>query len=302
MILEDLNLQTLINEAEVYHSQGLLEESKEKYLSALHYLGNNRGSDDYKNLISTVHERVNKIEEDIADFEKIDETPTLSHDVQNLIQKVFSFSQAKEMAEVEGVLALAKFGQYEQALVEFHRLLGKGIAPGVVAKHILECHLALSSPDAAIAQFGQWAANGLLTQDDLADARSFLENNLKEKGVEKHLPQLDCTPRNKKKIEGEQRGTLDIYSLKIQLDDEDEDLHEVDLDVTFQSNDTVSVVIPSDQRDLLNQFSLGMPLSKIKFYTPAAVFKGKGVISEKTEIKIGPKKGDYVLDIKIKAN
>ncbi|MBN1848366.1 MAG: hypothetical protein JW932_07260 [Deltaproteobacteria bacterium] len=303
MLLEDFQLQTLINEAEVYQSQGLLEESKEKYLSVLHYMtDDNRSSDTYKKLIKTVNVRIEKIEEDIADFEKIDETPTLSHDVQNLIQKVFSFSQTKEMAEVEGVLALAKFGQHEQALVEFHRLLGKGVAPGVVAKHILECHLALSSSEAAISQFNQWVANGLLTQDDLLDAQSFLETVLRDKGIETSLPQLDHTPRKKNRTRGEQRLALDIYSLKIQVDDHSEGLYEIDFDVTFQSNDTVSVVIPSEKKTLLDRFHLGMSLPKIKFYTPRAVFEGNGIVAEKTEIKIGPKKGDYVLDIKIKAN
>lgn len=302
MLLEDFALQTLINEAEVYHSQGLLEESKEKYFSALHYMDNNQSVDNYHQLIETVNARIGKIEEDIADFEKIDETPTLSADVQNLIQKVFSFSPTKEMAEVEGVLALAKFGQYEQALEEFQRLLGKGIAPGTVAKHILECLFALSSPDAAIAQFNQWVTSGLLTQEDLADAHSFLEDILMDKGISKQLPRLDHPADEKNHIEAEKRLALDIYSLKIQLDDENEGSYEVDFDVTFQSNDTVSVVIPADKRVLLDQFSQGMPLMKIKFYTPSAVFNGKGVIAEKTEIKIGPKKGDYLLDIKIKTN
>jgi hypothetical protein len=304
MVLDDLNLQTLINEAEVYQSQGLLEESKEKYLSVLQYVeGGAQPSTDYTKIISIVRDRVSKIESDITEFEDINENPTLSLDVQNLIQKVFSVSQTKEMAEVEGVLALAKFGQYEQALEEFYRLLGKGIAPGVVAKHIMECHLALSSPTAAIAQFDQWASNGFLTKEFLADLKVFLDDILVTKDMKNPLPQVENTPRKRNKLEAEQKKiALDIYSVKIRLGGEDNGYHEVDFNVTFQANDTISVVLPSNKRNLLNQLDLGMLLPEIQFYTPVAVFNGKGVITEKTEIKIGPKKGDYILDIKVKAN
>ena len=87
--------------------------------------------------------------------------------------------------------------------------------------------------------------------------------------------------------------------MKIQLDNASIDLKEVGLDVSFQTKDTISVVVPANQRKLLDYLKLGMTLPKMKFYTTAAVFNGKGVISGKTMIKIGPKQGDYVLDIKI---
>lgn len=298
-MIEDFSLQSLIHEAQVYRSQGLLEESKEKYQSALQLLRNGTSVGNHQELIVGVNEKINEIERDIAEFNKIDETPKLSQDVQNLIQKVFSFSQTKEMSEVEGVLALAKFGQYEQALVEFHRLLGKGVAPAVVAKHILECHLALSSPDAAIAQFEQWSLKSLLPNEDLEQVRAFLKDALRTKGIEVNLPSLDKAPSKKNRVEGNKTIALDIYSVKIQLDDESDISHEVDFDVTFQSGNTISIIVPADQRELSEYLKLGMPLSKIKFYTPVVVFQGKGVISGKTKIRIGPKQGDYVLDIKI---
>ncbi len=298
-MIEDFNLQSLINEAQVYRSQGLLEESKERYQSALQLLKNGPSTDNQQELIVSVNAKIGEIERDIAEFNQIEETPKLSQDVQNLIQKVFSFSQTKEMSEVEGVLALAKFGQYEQALVEFHRLLGKGVAPAMTAKHILECHLALSSPEAAIAQFEQWALTGLLPREDLEQVRAFLENALRTKGIDVNLPSLDKAPDKKNKVEGSKRIALEIYSVKIQLDNESNDGNEVDFDVTFQSGDTISIVVPADQRELSDYLTLGMKLAKIKFYTPMVVFQGKGVICGKTKIKIGPKQGDYVLDIKI---
>ena len=136
----------------------------------------------------------------IAEFENINENPTLSPDVQNLIQKAFSFSQTKEMAEVEGVLALAKFGQYEQALEKFYRLLGKGIASEVVAKHIIDCHLAISSPATALAQYDQWASNGLLTKEALADVKAYLDDILRTKGIKSPLPRIENTPKREREI------------------------------------------------------------------------------------------------------
>ena len=298
-MMEDFNVQSLLNEAETYRSQGLLEESKARYVSALQLIDTGPSSDDQKEMINRVHKEIGEIEQDISEFEQIEATPNLSHDVQNLIREIFAFSETEEMAEVEGVLALAKFGQHEQALVEFHRLLGKGFAPVVVAKHILECHLALSSPDAAIAQFEQWSFRGLLGHEDLAEVRNFLDDMLEARGLKNKFPKPDLKLNKKKKVNGEKKIALDVYLVKIQLDNASIDLKEVGLDVSFQTKDTISVVVPANQRKLLDYLKLGMTLPKMKFYTTAAVFNGKGVISGKTMIKIGPKQGDYVLDIKI---
>ena len=37
----------------------------------------------------------------------------------------------------------------------------------------------------------------------------------------------------------------------------------------------------------------------MQFYSSMAVLKGSGVVCEKKEIKLGPKRGDYVVDLKV---
>ena len=293
------SLRSLLREAELYQTQGLLSESLEIYQEVIKFLEKHAPRSHQERLVSAVKKRIESIQKDLVKFNNPNQNPKLSEDIANLIRKLFSFSETPEAAAMEAAVALAKFGQHEQALVEFHRLLGKGFAPVVVAKHILECHFALSSPDAAVAQLEQWTSRSLLGQEDLAEVRNFLEDMLEARGLKNKLPKPDQELNKKKKVNGEKKIALDVYLVKIQLDNASIDLKEVGLDVSFQTKDTISVVVPANQRKLLDYLKLGMTLPKMKFYTTAAVFNGKGVISGKTMIKIGPKQGDYVLDIKI---
>ena len=63
----------------------------------------------------------------------------------------------------------------------------------------------------------------------------------------------------------------------------------------------ISVVISSNEKDLIDSLNRGIVLPEMQFYSPIAIFKGKGVISGKTKIRSGPKQGDYMLDIKIES-
>jgi hypothetical protein len=71
----------------------------------------------------------------------------------------------------------------------------------------------------------------------------------------------------------------------------------VELEVCFQTGNVISLLISDFQKHILDAFKLGHRLNDIEFFSPMAVFKGNGTVSGKTQIKQGPKKGNYVLDI-----
>jgi hypothetical protein len=75
----------------------------------------------------------------------------------------------------------------------------------------------------------------------------------------------------------------------------------VEFDVTFQSGNVISLVVPSREEDVLNSFKPGTALPDIQLFSPIAILKGKGVVSGKTEIKSGPQQGDYMFDIRIQS-
>jgi hypothetical protein len=43
----------------------------------------------------------------------------------------------------------------------------------------------------------------------------------------------------------------------------------------------------------------GDVLKDLQFFSPIAMFNGSGTVSAKSQIKSGPKQGDFCLDIKI---
>ena len=73
----------------------------------------------------------------------------------------------------------------------------------------------------------------------------------------------------------------------------------VEFEVSFQSGNTISVVVPSDKTHLQEAFRPGLKLEDMQCYSLIAVFNGTGVVSGKSEITSGPKKGDFALDITI---
>jgi len=75
----------------------------------------------------------------------------------------------------------------------------------------------------------------------------------------------------------------------------------VELDVSFQSGNVISLIVSSKDEHLIENLKVGVRLDDVHFYSPVAIFRGSGVVSAKTQIKSGPKKGDYSLDIKIES-
>ncbi|MCD6296937.1 MAG: hypothetical protein J7M30_07265 [Deltaproteobacteria bacterium] len=292
-------IKSLLKEAELYKKQSLLNQSKEKYLKALEIIEKSKQLGNREKLMGAVQEKIRAVEEKLTEIDEAPEVPELSDSMQHLISKRFSFSKDKDTAAIEGAVALAKFGQYEKALEEFKRLLKEGVLPVVVAKNIITCLLSFSTPDAAVAQFGQWVSRESLSKPQLKQIRTFLNSTFEKKGIKAELPPLDEATADADKEEED--AVLDLASISIQLESGPMKGETVEFDVTFQSGNSVSVIIPAGRKDLLDSFKTGMELSDIQCFSPIGFFRGDGVLFGKTEIKDGPKQGDYLLEMAINA-
>jgi len=123
-------LKSLTTEAETYRSQGLLEEAKEKYLELLEYVKSNDFFSVNKSLTDAIVNKIQLIEDELTEVELDVEIPNLSESIQNLINDLFSFSDNKDIAAIEGSVALAKFGQFQKAFETFEKLTDEGIRIG----------------------------------------------------------------------------------------------------------------------------------------------------------------------------
>ena len=287
------HVRSLVKQAWVYREQGLLAESREKYEEILSLLGTKPFHNTEK-FAEAVRERILDVNRDIAEIRSAPTAPDLSPQLQTLIKKLFTFSKTKEVAAIEGAMALAKFGQYEEAVSELQKLLKEGILPTVAAKNILRCYLALFLPQAAVAQFKEWMQNDILSKEDLKYVRDFLVTSLKNKKIDEMVPPVSGEIQASVKA---QDDFLDISSIKIHFHDGKRHRFAVELDVVYQVGGLTSVVVSSADRALLDSLRLGKTLHDVQFYTSVTVFRGAGIVSKKSLIEKGPRKGNYLIDI-----
>jgi hypothetical protein len=291
-------IRSLIREAELYRKQGLLEESKERYEKTLKFLQSHDTYSKDKKLIDAVQGKIRTVEGALDEIESAPETPELSQEAHELIRRIFSLSENEDTAAMEGAIALAKFGQYEEAIKAFQGLIQEGIMPLVAAKNALMCHVTLSSPDAAITQFKQWLAQETFSAKELIYLRSTLGDHLAKRGIKADLPPVSEPPPAEIEMK-EEEGIIDISSFVVQWANGPRTGQRTEFEVSFQSGNKVSTILPAQQEDLVDVFKPGLRLSDIQFFSSIAVFDGKGIVSGLKKISSGPKKGHYSLDITV---
>jgi len=296
-------IRRLLKEADIYRTQGLLSDSKVKYMEILSVIGKSKTLSNHKQLIAGVKSKIRAVDKSLNELRDTPEKPELSEDLQDLIKKLFTFSQTKEAAAIEGAVALAKFGQYEQALKEFHKLLEQGVLPVVTAKNMIKCYTALKTPDAAVAQFAKWKTRDFFSTEDLKYIRTFLKTSLEKEGFKTEIPEVVTKPSLPSKVKKKKEEVfLEISAISFHLQGGPFAGQTMDFDVHFQSANTVTVLIPSAKKNLADSLVPGTRLNDIQCYSPITVFRSTGTISGTAKIKQGPRQGDYTLDITIDAD
>ena len=295
---EQDHILSLVREADLYHNQGLLSESKGKYAQALALIERDTRLADRDHLVEAVRKKIRKVDKTIAEAKATPKVPDLSPQLRNLIRKSFSFSRTREVASMEGALALAKFGQYEEAIHEFQSLLKQGSLPIVTARHILRCYFSLSLPYAAIAQFRDWSSSQKMSKTDLRYVRDFLEEALKEAGFKGHLPSL-LKEEPVPSTHSTKEEALDISAIRIQFAEGTFAGQVFETDVIAQFGNLVTVLVPARREDLAGAFRIGNRLERVQCYSSITFFMAQGIVSRKFTVEKGPRQGDYLIDITI---
>lgn len=298
-------LQALLNEAELYQSQGLLVESKERFSQALEFMKEKSAPEEAKDLYRDIEARIANVEQELIEVSQEPERSDLSRDEQDLIRNLFSFSQDDASAAMEGAVALAKFGQYDEALTEFKKLLREGTMPIMAAKNIIRCYLSISSLPAAIAEFEQWVSGKILSQEDLQHIRAFLQDVLDKEGIQMELPSLSDADKpveealEKKSQSEQERGPFDITTVIFEWEWGSDKIGPMEFSDPLQSGNNMSIVVSPHEAKV---FKPGKRLMNVQFYTPIAVFRSTVAIKGQTQIDQGPKQGHYRLDFAIEGN
>ncbi|MDD3951108.1 MAG: hypothetical protein PHW59_08255 [Desulfobacterales bacterium] len=311
-------IKVLLREAEVYQRQGLYGEAKIKYGKAVDIIRSIERVKNREQLLAGIQAKIDAIEQSVQKIIKAEMHPKISARIQDLIQKKFSFSGDRDQAALEGAIALAKFGQYERALKEFDGLIGKDALRFEAAKNMIRCHLAIASADnadAAVDQYKQWLDADILSLEELHRIRAFLDTHLHQKGIAAFLP----IPGAKEAVDGFEVGMpvsgnsdeteagletpdedmVDINAVSFALDHGPLKEKKFELEVSFQSGNTISFIIPGEETSLLDNLTVGHKIGDVQFFSSIAIFEASALVSAKTEIKSGPKQGSFSLDLKI---
>ena len=312
-------IKSVLREAEIYRTQGLFNEAMVKFKYASELIEKNVKPENGRHLVDGITKKIELLKQTISKYNDPEKPPEMPVEIQNLIKEKFSFSTDKESAALDGAIALTKFGQFERAIKEFKELLKMESFRLVAAKNILRCYFASSSSaEGAVSQYKEWLTLGLFTPGQLEKIRFFLENLLKEKGIESKLPAAKeevavkkapdkSMPATKPLIEISESGKeeeefLDVSSVGIILETEGKMSPEIILDVSFQSGNMVSLIVPVREKLLIENMKAGLKLNNVQFYSPIAILNGSGIVSAFTRIGSGPKMGNYSLDLKMFTN
>jgi tetratricopeptide (TPR) repeat protein len=313
-----------LKEAELYHSQGLLYEAISKYNDATELIQKNDQLKNQQALIEGISKKINILKKDISRIELAPKRPEMSTNIQDLIKKMSSFSPDldEDAKALEGAVTLAKFGQFKRAISEFNALLKKDSTRIPAAKNILRCHIALYSIDDAVTQYQRWLSDNAFHPDQLDKIRIFLENQLKREGVVKALPKTkeeilempvteppgnnqaqapkpETAEEEPSESAVENEDVLDVNSIGITVEVGPQKGNVYEFKVRFQLGKVISLLIPSRDKDVVENFKIGTEIQNVQYYSNVGLFNGSGLVAAVKEITIGPLRGDYCVDIEV---
>jgi tetratricopeptide (TPR) repeat protein len=305
-------IKSLMKQGDLYRTQGLLTESKEMFTQAGKLVQKHEKEIKNKAVLKTIKQKIASINKEIETFDVSSHSIPVPKEVQDIIISKFSFSTDKDQASLEGAVALAKFGQFERALTEFRELVKIDSIRVDAAKNVFRCHMALNSTDDAINQYKDWLADESFSAEQMEKLRVFLTDILGKKGIEAELP--SPRPDDEKKTEGAGEAEeeedaqevsddeiLDISSIGLKIPSGPNAGTTIEYDVSFQSGSIISLIISGEDKEMLTSLEPGVKLDDVQFFSPIAMFNGKAVVSSKSQIESGPKKGHFSVDIKIKS-
>ena len=294
-------IKKYFKEAELYSSHGLLAEALEKYKSVEGLVKSTRSIRNREGILKQI---ASKIESTSKKLQKLDGTKAVqevAEDAQSLMKEMYSFDdpEAKGSSALGGAIALAKFGQYDKAIEELSRLLEYDKLRLEAAKNILWCWVQQNYSEYAISLYQKWLKNKLFPPEEANSIQDYFNELMDKAGIEHEIEEIESQRTIEPDSEVDDDDILDISAAKFVLPRGPKKGEKIELEISFQSGKYIRMIIPRNEKDLIDSINPGDLLKEIVFYSPVAIFSGEGYVSSKNVIEAGPKKGDFSLEIKI---
>ncbi len=294
-------VKSLIKEAELYKSQGLLNEALDTYKNVQTLIESTQNIKNKDSLLKKIANKIDGLYTQMETEFATPEPPKVSADARSVIKEMITEDdpEAKGSSSLAGALALAKFGQYDQAIEELTRLLSYDSLRLEAARNIIWCWVQQNEVDKALGRVKQWMSGNVLTPDEVNNVRAYFEELVQNTGLETRISSDKIHKDLEPESHVDDEEILDINATRFTLPRGARKGEAVELEVSFQAGKYLKMLVPRKDQKLIESLNLGDQLNGMTFYSPMAIFSGIGYISSKVTINAGPKKGDYSLEIKI---
>jgi hypothetical protein len=322
---KSLQAKTLLKEVEVYRSHCLFVEAKKRANDLVAFIDGEVRIRNKDRILQSLQAKIREIDEEADAFEAVALSPRLTAADKARIRKVFSsaYEDGTDAAIYEAATAFQVFGQFEEALAEFRKLVkSKGFRVTAV-KNIFRCYIGLSSVKKAVALYLKLYESGSFPPEELGRVRHFLHSVLKMKGISKELPApetiLKLPPKKKQNTPPAARPvekpkptppepeeivlepSLDILSVTLNYPDAKKEKKTIVLDINFQRKNLISMIVPKGNKDLLAYLKPAMRIENLQLSSTDVIFIDDGIVHGLSEIRVGEKQGDYTLTIKLES-
>lgn len=294
-------IKQMIREAELYRSQGLINEALETYRSLEGLIRNNSRIKNRDSMLSKITSRINLLSKSSETINSPGNPPELSERAQSLIKEMFSFDDPGVMgsAAMGGAISLAEFGQYKKAKQEFEALFDYDDLRLAAAGKILEYGVRHIPPEELNGIYGQWRSDARFSENEIEELGKMLGELLESPGAEES-PAADAEDQPQEQAtEIDDDDILDISAVSFQLPCGPRQGEKVEIEVNFQTGRRLNLIVPKQGRDIFNSLETGAKIHGVVFYSSVAIFSGMVSVASKKEISAGPKQGDYSMDLEI---
>ncbi|MBW2369303.1 MAG: hypothetical protein JRH15_15645 [Deltaproteobacteria bacterium] len=170
-------LKSVLTEARLYQSQGLLNEAWEKYEAARSLVLYSKSVKKKSILLDGIDKKLKSLGAVVNKVEKKTAFTEISPKDKDLIKRLFSSANGDDEAKalLEGAVALAKFGQFDRAIHEFEELLPNPHFRVTVAKYIMRCHRAIGMLHDPVSQYHKWVSNSPFSEEEIEEISVFLQ-------------------------------------------------------------------------------------------------------------------------------
>ncbi len=300
----------LFKEVETYRAHCLFVEARKRAGELVRFIRKNERIRNRDRILRSLKAKIRQIEIEAEAFEAVGPTSHLSARDKALIRRIFSsaFEEGSDASIFEAGNAFLVFGQFKEALSEFRKLIRSRIFRVAAVKNIFRCYIGLSAVKQAVALYLKLHAVGSLPPEALERVRYFLHSILKLRGINRTLPKPIPLPQPQKAPQKPKPAapqevllepSLDVLSIKLVYPDHKKREQNIELDVNFQKRNTISVIVPGGNRDLIEHLKPGIRLDYIELRTTDLIFIDEGVVHALSEIRVGDKRGDYTVTIKL---